>query len=111
VEPWPGLPRGPFQPSRLLATAERTQLADRVYAFFDRYVRHDERPDGRRVLHYYTLNNGTWRSTTRAGDRIRLTIAAADPDAFQLLPATGKAAYRIGQGGAAPSYLELPVVE
>jgi predicted acyl esterase len=47
----------------------------------------------------------------RAGDRIRLTIAAADPDAFQLLPANGKAAYRIGHGGAAPSYLELPVVK
>ena len=27
----------------------------------------------------------------RAGDRIRVTIAAADPDAFQLLPASGKA--------------------
>jgi putative CocE/NonD family hydrolase len=46
----------------------------------------------------------------RAGDRIRLTIAAADPDAFQLLPANGNATYRIGHGGAAPSYLELPVV-
>jgi predicted acyl esterase len=46
----------------------------------------------------------------RAGDRIRVTIAAADPDAFQVLPANGKAAYRIGHGGTAPSYVELPVV-
>jgi predicted acyl esterase len=46
----------------------------------------------------------------RAGDRIRVTIAAADPDAFALLPASGKAAYRIGHGGTAQSYLELPVV-
>jgi predicted acyl esterase len=42
----------------------------------------------------------------RAGDRIRITIAAADPDAFQLLPANGDAAYRIGSR----SYVELPVV-
>ena len=46
----------------------------------------------------------------RAGDRIRITIAAADPDAFQLLPANGKAAYRIGHGGTARSYVALPVV-
>jgi hypothetical protein len=37
-------------------------------------------------------------------------VAAADPDAFQRLPANGKAAYRIGHGGMAPSYVELPVV-
>ena len=36
-----------------------------MYAFFDRYVKHDGRPDGRRLLHYYTLNEGTWRTTTR----------------------------------------------
>jgi uncharacterized protein len=46
----------------------------------------------------------------RAGDRIRITIAAADPDAFQLLPADGKATYRIGHSAANPSYAELPVV-
>jgi putative CocE/NonD family hydrolase len=46
----------------------------------------------------------------RAGDRIRVTIAAADPDAFQLLPASGNAAYRIGHGGTTQSYVELPVV-
>jgi hypothetical protein len=45
-----------------------------------------------------------------AGDRIRITIAAADPGSFQLLPADGKASYRIGHGAAAPSYVELPVV-
>ena len=46
----------------------------------------------------------------RPGDRIRVTIAAADPDAFQLLPASGNAAYRIGHGGTTQSYVELPVV-
>ena len=46
----------------------------------------------------------------RAGDRIRVTIAAADPDAFSLQPPNGKAAYRIGHGGTTQSYVELPVV-
>ena len=45
-----------------------------------------------------------------AGDRIRIAIAAADPDSFQLLPADGKASYRIGHSIAAPSYVELPVI-
>ncbi len=45
-----------------------------------------------------------------AGDRIRVTIAAADPDAFQMLPANGKASYRIGHGGAVSSWVDLPVV-
>ncbi len=65
----------PFQPSRLRMTpAEHQQLNDRVYAFFDRYVKGDARPDGTRVLHYYTLNAGTWHTTTRwpvAGTRVR----------------------------------------
>lgn len=289
IGPWShgqGYIADPFEPSRLLTAADHQQLADRVYAFFDRYVKHGERPDGTRLLHYYTLNEGTWRTTARfpvpgtrtrrlylaagqalawhpaaqpsadllrldpaagsgrlnrwntnltgqpvvypdragvdrkllsytsaplrraarvtglgrvtltvtgargarhgalyayledvqpdgrvtyitegelaltdratlptrdnppwrrlrtprsyastdaapfplgepqrvtfdllpasvlfrAGDRIRVTIAAADPDAFALLPASGKAAYRIGHGGTAQSYLELPVV-
>ncbi len=289
IGPWShgqGYIADPFEPSRPLTAAEHRQLADRVYAFFDRYVKHDDRPDGGRLLHYYTLNEGAWRTTARfpvpgtrtrrlyfvagralawhpaaqpsadllrldpsvgsgalnrwntnltgepvvypdraavdrkllsytsaplrrparvtglgrvaltvtgvrgashgalyayledvqpdgrviyvtegelaladravaakrdnppwrrlrtprtyassaaapfppgepqrvtfdllptsvlfrAGDRIRVTIAAADPDAFQLLPANGKAAYRIGHGGPAPSYLELPVI-
>ncbi|MFF2122243.1 CocE/NonD family hydrolase [Kitasatospora sp. NPDC058184] len=46
----------------------------------------------------------------RAGERIRLTVAAANPDSFQLLPADGKAGYRIGWGGDRGSALELPVV-
>lgn len=46
----------------------------------------------------------------RAGDRIRITIAAADPDAFQLPPADGNATYRIGHSAAHPSFAELPVV-
>ncbi len=45
----------------------------------------------------------------RAGDRIRITIAAAGPDAFQLLPAGGQAACRIGHSRLEPSYVELPV--
>jgi uncharacterized protein len=64
----------PFQPSRQRMTAaEHQQLNDRVYAFFDRYVKGDARPDGTRVLHYYTLNAGTWHTTTRwpvAGTRV-----------------------------------------
>jgi hypothetical protein len=46
----------------------------------------------------------------RPGDKIRITIAAADPDNFQLLPATGNAAYRISSTLADPSLLELPIV-
>jgi predicted acyl esterase len=45
----------------------------------------------------------------RAGDRIRLTIAAADPSSFELLPPDGKAIYRIGYGDSTPSVLQLPV--
>ncbi|MFB7906081.1 CocE/NonD family hydrolase [Kitasatospora sp. NPDC056076] len=50
----------------------------------------------------------------RAGDRIRLTVAAANPDSFQLLPADGRAQYRIGyggHGGESGSVLELPLVQ
>jgi predicted acyl esterase len=46
----------------------------------------------------------------RVGDRIRIAIAAADPDSFQLLPADGKATYRISHSAANPSYVELPAV-
>ena len=45
-----------------------------------------------------------------AGDKIRITIAAADPDAFQLLPADGNAAYRISDTRTASSFVELPVI-
>jgi putative CocE/NonD family hydrolase len=68
IGPWShgqGYIANPFQPSRLLTAAEHQQLADRVYAFFDRYVQHDDRPSGTRLLHYYTLNAGTWHTTTR----------------------------------------------
>ena len=46
----------------------------------------------------------------RAGDRIRIAIAAADPDSFQLMPANGNATYRISRGATNPSFVELPVV-
>ncbi|MFJ2779888.1 CocE/NonD family hydrolase [Kitasatospora sp. NPDC087315] len=46
----------------------------------------------------------------RAGDRIRLTVAAANPDSFELRPADGRAAYTIGHGAVRPSFVELPVV-
>lgn len=46
----------------------------------------------------------------KAGERIRLTVAAANPDSFQLLPADGLASYRIGYGGERGSVLDLPVV-
>jgi putative CocE/NonD family hydrolase len=68
IGPWShgqGYIANPFKPSRLLTAAEHRQLADRVYAFFDRYVKHQDRPAGTRVLHYYTLNAGTWHTTTR----------------------------------------------
>ncbi|MFF2351759.1 CocE/NonD family hydrolase [Kitasatospora sp. NPDC058115] len=55
----------PFLPSRPLTGDERRELAERSYAFFDRYVKHPGRPDGTRRLHYYTFNEGTWRTTTR----------------------------------------------
>jgi putative CocE/NonD family hydrolase len=77
IGPWShgqGYIADPFQPSRLLTAAEHQQLNDRVYAFFDRYVKGDARPDSTRVLHYYTLNAGTWHTTTRwpvAGTRMR----------------------------------------
>lgn len=45
-----------------------------------------------------------------AGDRIRIAIAAADPDSFQLMPANGKATYRINRGATDPSFVELPVI-
>jgi putative CocE/NonD family hydrolase len=70
----------PFKPSRPLTTAEHQQLADTLYAFFDRYVKNHARPDGRRLLHYYTLNEGTWRTTKRwpvAGTRTRRLYLAA----------------------------------
>jgi putative CocE/NonD family hydrolase len=54
----------PFRPSRPLASAEHQQLDEALYAFFDRYVKNPGRPGGTRVLHYYTLNQGTWRTTT-----------------------------------------------
>ncbi len=83
IGPWShgqGYLADPFQPSRPLTAAEHQQLNDQVYAFFDQYVKHADRPDGRHLLHYYTLNAGTWHTTTRwpvAGTRMRrLTFAA-----------------------------------
>lgn len=77
IGPWShgqGYLADPFKPSRLLTAAEHQRLNDRLYAFFDRYVKNDGRADGTRVLHYYTLNAGTWHTTTRwpvAGTRTR----------------------------------------
>jgi uncharacterized protein len=77
IGPWShgqGYLADPFRPSRLLTAAEHAQLASRVYAFFDRYVKHDGHPGGTRRLHYYTLNAGTWHTTARwpvAGTRMR----------------------------------------
>ena len=107
MEPRPGLYRRPVRAQPLLTPAEHQQLADRVYAFFDRYVKHDERPDGNRLLHYYTLNEGTWRTTARfpvPGTRTRRRLTsrpgrrsawhpAAQPsaDLLRLDPAAGSA--------------------
>jgi uncharacterized protein len=68
IGPWnhgQGWLADPFQRSHLLTPAEHQQLNDRVYAFFDRYVKHHARPDGTPLIHYYTLNAGTWHTTTR----------------------------------------------
>jgi len=46
----------------------------------------------------------------RAGDRIRITIAATDPDSFQLLPADGLASYEFSHSAAMASSVELPMV-
>ncbi len=46
----------------------------------------------------------------KAGDRIRLTVAAANADSFELRPADGRAAYTIAHGTVRPSYVDLPVV-
>ena len=66
----------PIRSSRAwpLTAAEHQQLADRVYAFFDHYVKNDARPGVSSRLHYYTLNEGTWRTTARwpvSGTRMR----------------------------------------
>src|SRR5579862_305669 len=68
IGPWShgqGYLADPFEPSRMLTTTEHDQLSDLVYAFFDRYVKDAGRPNDTRVLHYYTLNEWTWRTTTR----------------------------------------------
>ncbi|MFF3004876.1 CocE/NonD family hydrolase [Kitasatospora sp. NPDC057940] len=68
IGPWShgqGYLADPFQPARHLTDQERAQLAQRTFDFFDRYVRADGRPDGTRQLHYYTFNEGVWRTTTR----------------------------------------------
>ena len=77
IGPWnhgEGYIADPFKPSRPLTSAEQQQLNDALYAFFDRYVKHAGHPDDRRLLHYYTLNEGRWRTTTRfpvAGTQMR----------------------------------------
>ena len=95
IGPWShgqGYIANPFQPSRPLTAAEHQQLNDRLYAFFDRYVKNDDRPDSRRLLHYYTLNAGTWHTTTRfpvAGTHPRrLNLAAGHALTWQQPSAT-----------------------
>jgi predicted acyl esterase len=44
----------------------------------------------------------------RPGDKIRITIAAADPDNFQLLPAGGNVSYRISSTLADPRSSSCP---
>jgi uncharacterized protein len=107
IGPWShgqGYIADPFQPSPLLTPAEHQQLNDHLYAFFDRYVKHDDHPAGTRVLHYYTLNAGTWHTTTHwpvAGTQMRrlyfggghtLTwrpVTAPGSDLLHLNPAAG----------------------
>jgi putative CocE/NonD family hydrolase len=95
IGPWShgqGYLADPFQPSRPLTTAERQQLADAVYAFFDQYVKNGQRPDGGHLLHYYTLNEGQWRTTTRwplPGTRMRTLYLAAGHTLSGRRPASG----------------------
>jgi putative CocE/NonD family hydrolase len=98
IGPWShgqGYIADPFKPSRPLTDAEHQVLNDRVYEFFDRYVKNGDRPGGTRVLHYYTLNAGTWHTTTRwpvAGTRTRrLYFHAGHALAWQP-PAAGRPA-------------------
>jgi putative CocE/NonD family hydrolase len=97
IGPWShgqGYIADPFEPSRPLTAAEHRQLADRVFEFFDRYVKHGGRPDGDRLLHYYTLNEGTWRTTARfpvPGTRTR-RLYFADGHALAWHPAAQSAA-------------------
>jgi predicted acyl esterase len=46
----------------------------------------------------------------RPGDRIRIAIAAADPDSFELMPSTGKATYLTTHSAASRSFVELPII-
>ncbi len=64
----------PFKPFTPMTSAQHEQLANLVYAFFDRYVKEGKRPSSTRVLHYYTLNAGIWHTTTTwpvAGTKVR----------------------------------------
>jgi len=108
IGPWShgqGYFADPFKPSQgsLLTPAEHQQLADRLYAFFDRYMKHDERPGGSRLLHYYTLNARTWHTTTRfpvpGTHTVRLYLAAGH--ALTRRPAT-RSRRLAGLGPAAP---------
>lgn len=68
IGPWnhgQGYLADPFLPSRQLTGAERQEIGERTFAFFDRYVKDGEHPDGKRRVHYYTLNEGRWRTTDR----------------------------------------------
>ncbi|MBD0695979.1 hypothetical protein BG452_22400 [Streptomyces sp. CBMA123] len=68
IGPWnhgAGWLADPFQPARPLTRAEHEQNDQRVVDFFDRYVRDGARPDGARQVHYYTFNEGVWRTTNR----------------------------------------------
>ena len=47
----------------------------------------------------------------RAGHRIRIAIAGADADMFDLIPAEGTVTLNVHRGGDNPSRLVLPVVE
>ncbi|MFI6156310.1 CocE/NonD family hydrolase [Kitasatospora sp. NPDC051170] len=73
----------PFLPERRLTDQERAELDQRVQAFFDRYVRDGRQPHGQRKLHYYTFNEGVWRSTSRWP-----------------LTGTGTQRFYLGEGGA-----------
>jgi predicted acyl esterase len=71
----------PFKaPDTPVSPGPEEQFA-RVLAFFDTYLKRATRPrPGRRVLHYYTFNEGRWRTTTRwpvAGTHTRRLYLAA----------------------------------
>jgi uncharacterized protein len=99
--PGEGYNADPFKPSTPMTPAQHQQLDNLVYAFFDRYVKKGEPPTGTRMLHYYTLNAGTWHTTTTwpvAGTKARpLYLSAGHLLSEQPPPGNGSDTLRLNR--------------